>query len=215
MKFLRVKINGWTASFRYPTFISGFQPTLPVPPLSTIYGLLSAVQGETVTPKDTNIGFIFESEGKTTDLESIYELKGLKDNKTNVIKREILYNPKLYLYLDNLEFKRFFEKPKYPVLLGRSSDLACINEIKEINLEKKSEVKLGKTILPFNVKEAFGVIQSLPTHFSNSIPRKAVGTQPWILMNQICDYPNECYYDTELDLGIWIHYNKKIEEMKY
>ena len=209
MKFLRVKINGWTASFRYPTFISGFQPTLPVPPLSTIYGLLSSIKGKTVTPKETNLGFIFESEGKTNDLESIYELKGLKGNKTNVIKREILYNPELYLYLDNLEFKRYFEKPKYPVLLGRSSDLACISEIKEVNLEKRTGVKLGKTILPFNVNEAFGVIQSLPTHFSEEIPRKAIGTQPWILMNQICNYPDECYYDKELDLGIWIHIIKK------
>lgn len=205
MKFLRVKINGWTASFRYPTFISGFQPTLPVPPLSTIYGLLSAVKGENITPNDTNVGFVFESEGKTTDLETIYELKGLKDNKTNVIKREILYNPKLYLYLDNLEFKKYFEKPEYPVLLGRSSDLACISEIKEVNLEKKSDVKLGKTILPFNVKEAFGVIQSLPTHFSEEIPRKANGTQPWILMNNFFEYSDEIYYDNELKWGIWIH----------
>lgn len=205
MKFLRIKINGWTASFRYPTFMTGFQPTLPVPPLSTIYGLLSAVKGEIVTPKDTNIGFVFESEGKTTDLETIYELKGLTGNKTNVIKREILYNPELYLYLDNLNFKKYFKKPKYPVLLGRSSDLACINEIKEVTLEKKYNTKLGKTILPFNAKGAYGMIQSLPTYFSNELPRKALGTQPWILMNQFFEYPDKVYYDNELKWGIWIH----------
>ena len=62
MKFLRILIEGWTASFRYPTFISGFQPTLPVPPLSTIYGLLSAAKGDLVTPIDTSVGFVFESE---------------------------------------------------------------------------------------------------------------------------------------------------------
>ena len=111
-----------------------------------------------------------------------------------------------------MNFKRYFKKPKYPVLLGRSSDLACISEVKEVNLEKRTGVKLGKTILPFNVKEAFGVIQSLPIYFSNSIPRKAIGTQPWILMNQICDYPDECYYDKELDLGIWKKKKKKQKE---
>ena len=180
MKFLRILIEGWTASFRYPTFISGFQPTLPVPPLSTIYGLLSAVKGELVTPDDVQVGFVFESEAKSVDLETIYELKGLKGNKSNVAKREFLYNPKLYLYIDNLEFKKFFEKPVYPVLLGRSSDLAFIKEIKEIVMDKKSGINLGKTILPF-------------------------GTKPYILMNQFFKYSNECFYDEEFDWGIWIH----------
>lgn len=207
MKFLRILIEGWTASFRYPTFISGFQPTLPVPPLSTIYGLLSAVKGEFVTPENTKVGFVFESEAKSIDLETIYELKGLTGNKSNVAKREFLFNPKLYLYLNNLEFRKFFEKPSYPILLGRSSDLAFINEIKEIDVEKKSNIKLGKTILPFGTNGAFGIIQALPTHFSEDIPRKAMGTKPYILMNQFYNYSDECYYDDELNWGFWIHEN--------
>ena len=205
MKFLRILIEGWTASFRYPTFISGFQPTLPVPPLSTIYGLLSAVKGDLVTPKDTSVGFVFESEAKSVDLETIYELKGLTGNKSNVAKREFLFNPKLYLYLNNLDFKEFFKKPNYPVLLGRSSDLAFVKEIKEVNLNKKDNVNLGKTILPFGTDGAFGIIQALPTHFSEDIPRKSIGTKPYILMNHFYNYSGECFYDDELDWGIWIH----------
>lgn len=205
MKFLRILIEGWTASFRYPTFISGFQPTLPVPPLSTIYGLLSAVKGEFVTPKDTNVGFVFESEAKSVDLETIYEIKGLKGNKSNVAKREFLYNPRLYLYVDDIELEKFFKKPAYPVLLGRSSDLAFIKEIKQVELDKKSNVNLGKTILPFGTEGAYGLIQALPTHFSQNIPRKAIGTKPYILMNQFYNYSDECYYDDELDWGVWIH----------
>ncbi|WP_296884588.1 type I-B CRISPR-associated protein Cas5b [uncultured Methanobrevibacter sp.] len=205
MKFLRILIEGWTASFRYPTFISGFQPTLPVPPLSTIYGLLSAVKGDLVTPKDTSVGFVFESEAKSVDLETIYELKGLTGNKSNVAKREFLFNPKLYLYLNNLDFKEFFKKPYYPVLLGRSSDLAFVKEIKEVNLDKKADVNLGKTILPFGTDGAFGIIQALPTHFSEDIPRKSIGTKPYILMNHFYNYSGECFYDDELDWGIWIH----------
>ena len=205
MKFLRILIEGWTASFRYPTFISGFQPTLPVPPLSTIYGLLSAVKGELVTPDDTNVGFVFESEAKSMDLETIYELKGLTGNKSNVAKREFLYNPKLYLYINDLKFKKFFERPVYPVLLGRSSDLAFIKQIKEIDMNIKTDVNLGKTILPFDTEGAFGLIQALPTHFSDEIPRKAIGTKPYILMNQFYQYSDECYYDDELDWGVWIH----------
>lgn len=205
MNVLRVLIEGWTASFRYPAFISGFQPTLPVPPLSTIYGLLSAVKGELVFPQDVKVGFIFDSKAKSVDLETIYELKGLKGNKSNVIKREFLFNPKLYLYLDDLEFKEYFKKPKFPILLGRSSDIAMIEKIDEIELEKESKIKLGKTILPFGTSGAFGTIQSLPTHFSGSIPRKSQGTKPFILMEQFFNYSEECYYDTELEWGVWIH----------
>lgn len=205
MKYLRILIEGWTASFRYPAFISGFQPTLPVPPLSTIYGLLSAAKGELVTPDETNVGFVFDYDAKAVDLETIYELKGLKGNKSNVAKREFLFNPSLYLYTDDLEFKKYFKNPAYKILLGRSSDLAIISEIKEIEMEKKNNVKLGKTILPFGIEGAFGIIQALPTHFSDSIPRKAIGTKPYLLMNQFFDYYGDCYFDSELNWGVWIH----------
>ena len=205
MKYLRILIEGWTASFRYPAFISGFQPTLPVPPLSTIYGLLSAAKGELVTPDETNVGFVFDYDAKAVDLETIYELKGLKGNKSNVAKREFLFKPSLYLYTDDLEFKKYFKNPAYPILLGRSSDLAIISEIKEIEMEKKNNVKLGKTILPFGIEGAFGIIQALPTHFSDSIPRKAIGTKPYLLMNQFFDYSGDCYFDSELNWGVWIH----------
>ena len=151
------------------------------------------------------VGFVFTSDAKAVDLETVYELKGLKGNKSNVAKREFLFNPSLYLYIDNLEFKKYFKNPTYPMLLGRSSDLAIISEIKEINLEMKNNVKLGKTILPFGTDGAFGIIQALPTHFSDSIPRKAIGTKPYLLMNQFFNYSGDCYFDSELDWGVWIH----------
>ncbi len=204
MKALRIHIEGWVTSFRYPAFISGFQPTLPVPPLSTIYGLISAAKGELVAPNDLSIGYVFKHQGKAVDLETIYELSGLK-GKSNVIKREFLVNPEIYLYLDNLDYMDYFKSPHYPLLLGRSTDLVTVSEIKEISLEKKSNVKLGKTILPFGTNGAFGTIQALPTHFSDTIPRKAIGTKPFVLMDQLFDYSDECHYDEEMGWGVWLH----------
>ncbi|MBE6488385.1 MAG: type I-B CRISPR-associated protein Cas5 [Methanosphaera stadtmanae] len=204
MKFLRVLIEGWTSSFRYPSFISGFQPTLPVPPLSTIYGLLSAIKGDIIKPDDLKIGYIFNYESKTIDLEQIYEIKALTGNKTNVIKREFLVNPKMYLYINDLDFKKYLESPYYQLLLGRSSDLAMIKDIKTVKLEKKSNVLLGKTILPFGTKGAYGILQALPISFSDEIPRKTLETKPFILMDEYFEYEDECYYDKQLDKGIWI-----------
>ena len=64
--------------------ISGFQPTLPLPPLSALYGLLTAAKGDWVTPHDAAIGFVFKSNGKAVDLETVYEFGGkLVANQTS------------------------------------------------------------------------------------------------------------------------------------
>ena len=99
MDIYRIHLTGWTASFRYPTFVSGFQPTLPVPPLSTIYGLLSAANGTIIIPGDIPVGYVFRSEGKAVDLETVYELEENLKAKTNIVRREILFQPELYLYI--------------------------------------------------------------------------------------------------------------------
>lgn len=205
MKVLRLKLEGWTASFRYPGFISGFQPTLPVPPLSTVYGLISAARGKIIGPDDVKIGYIFESEAKSVDLETVYELSPGLSFKSNVVKREFLYNPKLYLYLNDLEFQKDFRKPVYPLLLGRSNDLLMVSESKVLELDEKSGERLGKTILPFEASGAHGVVQALPTHFTDSIPRKAEGVKPFILMDEFFTYPGKCAYDPEMDWAVWFH----------
>lgn len=205
MEVLRVKIEGWTASFRYPSFISGFQPTLPVPPLSTVYGLISAAKGEVVQPKDVSIGYVFDSESKAIDLEVIYELSLGLIAKSNVVKREFLFKPVLYLYLDKLEFEKNFKQPHYPLVLGRSGDLAKVSEIKSVELIEKENIQLGKTILPFGTKGAYGVVQALPTHFTDTIPRKAIGVKPYLLMDVFYKYSEKCFYDEEKDWAVWFH----------
>ncbi|MDD2440019.1 MAG: type I-B CRISPR-associated protein Cas5b [Methanosarcinaceae archaeon] len=205
MQVLRLKLEGWTASFRYPGFISGFQPTLPVPPLSTVYGLISAARGDIVGPENVKIGYVFESEAKAVDLETVYELSPGLSAKSNVVKREFLYNPKLYLYLEDLEFQKDFRKPVYPLLLGRSTDLLRLSESKVLELEEKKGKRLGKTILPFEAHGAHGIVQALPTHFTDSIPRKAKGVKPFILMESFFTYQEKCAYDPEMDWAVWFH----------
>jgi CRISPR-associated protein Cas5t len=205
MKALRVLIKGWTTSFRFPGFISGFQPTLPMPPLSTVYGLISAAKGELVSPKDVSIGYVFTSEGKAVDLEVIYELSPGLTAKSNVVKREFLINPELYLYINDLSYERYFKRPCYPLLLGRSSDLVSITEIKKVELKEAENVKLGKTILPFWVKGSHGLVHALPTHFTDTIPRKAVGVKTYLMMDELFTYHEKCLYDEEKGWGVWLH----------
>ena len=205
MKVIRVHITGWVSSFRNPLFISGFQPTLPLPPLSALYGLLTAARGDWITPYDAAIGFVFHSKGKAVDLETVYEFAGKLDAKSNINKREFLVQPELYLYTADIWLKEAFERPRYPLLLGRSSDLATVKSIKEIELENRSETIYRDTLLPFPDEQLYGQVQALPTHFTAEIPRRPCGTRAYCLITEKIKYRGDVLHDTEMDWGVYLH----------
>ncbi|MDE0468070.1 MAG: type I-B CRISPR-associated protein Cas5b [Candidatus Poribacteria bacterium] len=205
MKVLRIRITGWVSSFRNPLFISGFQPTLPLPPLSAIYGLLTAAKGEWVTPHDTSIGFVFRSNGKAVDLETVYEFAGKLDAKSNINRREFLVDPELYLYIPEMRLKEAFERPRYPLLLGRSSDLATVESIAEIELESRSETTYQDTLLPFPDAQLYGQVQALPTHFTAEIPRRPCGTRAYCLITEKIVYHGDVWHDPKMDWGVYLH----------
>ena len=205
MKVIRVHITGWVASFRNPLFISGFQPTLPIPPLSAIYGMLTAAKSEWVTPHDTSVGFVFKTGGKAVDLETVYEFGGGLDAKSNINKREFLVQPQLYLYIPDLSFREIFERPCYPLLLGRSSDLATVKSIEEIELENRSETTYKDTLLPFPDPQLYGQVQALPSHFTAEIPRRPCGTRAYCLITEEVKYTGDVLHDPEKDWGVYLH----------
>jgi CRISPR-associated protein Cas5t len=176
-----------------------------VPPLSTIYGLLSAAKGTLVTPGDTAVGYIFQSKGKAVDLETIYELDEPLKAKSNICKREVLFEPELYLYIEKIEFMEYFSKPYYPLLIGRSTELGMVENIEEVILEQQENVRLGCTILPFPMDGIYGPIQALPTHFTDTIPRRALGTRPFYLVENFILYKQSSWFDIQKRWGVYIH----------
>ena len=205
MKVLRVHMTGWVSSFRNPLFISGFQPTLPLPPLSALYGILTAAKGDWVTPHDAAIGFVFHSEGKAVDLETVYEFGGKLDAKSNINRREFLVQPELYLYTPEIWLREAFERPRYTLLMGRSSDLATVKSIDEIELENKSETTYQNTILPFPDPQLYGQVQALPTHFTAEMPRRQCGTRAYCLITEPIKYQGEVLHDPEKKWGVYLH----------
>ena len=202
-----MKLKAWTASFRFPTFQSGYQPTLPVPPPSTIQGILSAVKGEPVYLTEMPyVGYIFRSGGKGVDLEKIYALGKVE---TDIMKREFHYNAELYLYLPD-EWKELFERPRYQLLLGRSSDVATLDEIKKVELEEK-EAPLGGTVVPIELGLP-GMIHALIVEYDYStVPRMAKLVKPFVVL----PFPRtpaerrrqtaKALYDPELGIGVYLH----------
>lgn len=227
MKVLRVHITGWVSSFRNPLISSGFQPTLPLPPLSTLYGLLTAAKGDWVTPHDVAIGFVFQSNGKGVDLETVYEFQNTLSAKSkintqqsnlgsskvlysmlmnpNIKKREFLVDPQLYLYIPEMLLREAFERPQYPLLLGRSSDLATVESIDEIELERRTETTYQDTIMPFPDSKLHGQMCGLPTHFTAEIPRKPCGIRPFYLVTERIKYRGDVLHDPDMKWGVYLH----------
>ena len=205
MKVIRVHITGWVTSFRNPLFISGFQPTLSMPPLSAIYGLLTAANGDWVTPHDAAVGYVFQSSGKAVDLETVYEFAGKLNAKSNINRREFLVKPQLYLYTPDTWLKEAFERPRYPLLLGRSTDLATVTSIEEIELENVSQTTFQDTLLPFPHPQIYGQIQALPTHFTAEIPRRPCGIRAYYLLTEKINYHGEALHDSEKNWGVYLH----------
>jgi CRISPR-associated protein Cas5t len=210
MEVLRIKITGVVSSFRNPFFVSGAQPTLEVPPPSTILGIISAVAGRIVRPDEISFGYVFLYKDKGEDLELIYELS-LKEKfkaKSNVIRRDFLTFPELYLYVTNVEYEGYFRKPSFPILLGRTQELAKIEKIERVTLVKTSPVRFGKTIVPIDFKGVSGAIVALPLYFDYSPQgvRKAMMIQPFVVLSRFINYERQpLWFDEEKNWGVYLY----------
>ncbi len=175
MKLLRVRIRGWTATFRLPLLYTGTGLSAPVPPYSTLLGLIGSVAGREIQPHETRIGCEFRSEGLALDLERTQRL--MMNTKTRrlrpqpergIAKRQFHVRPQLDLYLDNLNFHAAFESPQNPPCLGRSQDVAWITAVDVVEAESVAEGTVRGTLIPFPEPNAGGMILRLPDYFDNA-----------------------------------------------
>ena len=188
---VRIVLTAYTASFRVPGFV-GHQLTLPVPPLSTIYGLLSAAAGQWILPGDVEwLAYRCEYEGKAVDLEAIYQFDRADEKavpmpkpypKTRtVLQREFLVFPRLTLYLPS-EWEFSFHQPRYALLLGRTQDVAAVESMTSVALEPVDEGEVSGVLLPLElVMESQSRIDawlhSLPLAFSAEPHRQLLGVR--------------------------------------
>lgn len=173
MKLLQVHIRGWTATFRLPLLYSGTALTSPLPPYSTLLGLLGAIAGREVSHCETRIGFVFKSDGMAIDRESLKRLKIDSAGRLSVQPKpnnrmhQFHVRPQLCLYLDKIDFRRFLEEPRNPPCLGRSQDIAWIESVREIEAMSTQQGVIRGTLIPFPQSGASGQILVLPDYFNN------------------------------------------------
>jgi CRISPR-associated protein Cas5t len=214
MDCYKIEITSWTASFRYPNLISGFQPTLLVPPLSTILGLINAAAGKYVSYNNDKLGYYFEYDSIGIDLETIYQMDGNSKTtnnnaKSNVIRRQFLFNNRLTIYTPNEKIADYFNNPIYPILLGRMNDLATIKSVTNMVMETaKGPIEIKGQLIPAFPYLLAGQIQALPEYFTNTFPRKNLGTKPYSVIsfqNGVNSSKIEAYNDQSNSRSIFMH----------
>jgi len=153
LEVVKLVIAGSITSFRYPHFVQGVQPTYEMPPPSTIYGLIGAARGVIDPPEDFTFGVHFTVEGKFRDLEHIH--LSVPYGQANPFQRELLFNPRLTLYLTPTSLFEAFERPHYPLALGRSQDLMTRIALDIVTLERARAAYFEHTLVPFSFAPRF------------------------------------------------------------
>jgi len=200
----RIVLKSYTASFRVPHF-HGRQLTLSVPPPSTVFGLISAATGRWVLPgRDIPwLGYRFSYQSRGKDLETIisYGKNGPSYKKgqlvRNVFWREFLFGCELILYLPK-GWKEYFRRPRFPLLLGRSQDVAYVTEIKNAELSPAMEGRLKGVLLPYKCIFSWripAVVYNLPVAFEDSSHQKVLNMQ---IFGVVEKYPDPISQENDL-----------------
>lgn len=176
MRVLKVVLEGITTSFRYPHFMMGVQPSFPMPPPATIYGHICSALGEWVDAAGLAFAYHFTAQQSVEDLEHIHVLSASSGNlpgsqhpkvlegNVNPFKRTVLFQPRLVLYLNRTEWASAFHTPRYPVILGRSQDLATYTSVSVVDLETSEQIYLEHTLLPYKMatRTSVGIVTLMP-----------------------------------------------------
>jgi len=90
--------------------------------------------------------------------------------------------------------------------------LATIEKIEEVELQEVTNArKIKGQVIPFNNNYLPGTLQALPLYFTNTIPRRNIGTKPFSVISfNSPDYPSrlDAYRDVidGKELDIYIHH---------
>lgn len=146
---IKIEMAGTVTSFRYPHFTQGFQPSLEMPPPSTIYGHICSAVGDYVAPDSVRFGYHFAHAGKFVDYKEHLHFRD--PIQPFPFDRELLFEPRLTLYMTRLDLFEAFRHPRYAVALGRSQDLMTYRSIRIVELEEAAEGYFEGTLLPLHM----------------------------------------------------------------
>ena len=217
MRVLKVVAEGLTTSFRRPHFMHGIQPTFHMPPPATIYGHVCSTLGGIVPPEGIAFAYHFTSRMGFSDIEHTHlvaessgRLPGtgypkVLEGTVNPFKRELLFQPRLTLYLNRPEWLDAFRNPHYAVVLGRSQDLFTYTSFQTIELQRAERAYFEHTLLPYAmaVQAGSGIVELLPRYLDYERKRTPIFARYLLLEHRI--YSNEFWeFESEAQLSYWV-----------
>jgi CRISPR-associated protein Cas5t len=187
VKALRARVEAPTASFRYPTFVVGRQPSYPAPPPATVRGLLACALGELTCPRSYEVAIRFGAKARVDDLELQHvlvpaggKMPGTSLSKTaegsvQPVRREFFLDCWLELIVRGGDLERLaaaLRRPAFPLTLGRSQDLATTTSIEDVEVEQDEKCYVEDALVPglFRNRLHRGLGLVLPVE---------VGAPPW------------------------------------
>lgn len=199
MQVLKVVAEGMTTSFRYPHFMQQIHPSFQMPPPATIYGHICSALGEWVDPTGLQFAYHFTYQAIATDLEHIIvlsksrgKLRGTKHPKVlegavNPFERDILFRPRLVLYLNRPDWMPHFRSPRYAVVLGRSQDLFTYTQITLVDLIQARQAYFEHTLLPHTMATQVlqGVTVLLPRYLDYANRRAPVFSRYLVVKDRV------------------------------
>lgn len=193
---LRVTATAPVASFRDPMY-SGVAVGLPVPPPSTVGGMLAAAAGGwDNTPPTLRFAMCFHATGAGVDLETYHPIHtGAEPKPTTIRERPFLADCTLTLWLlENLDWwHHVLREPVYPTSLGRSQDLAVLTT--DWVTLTTGLGQQGRALLPADVSDAVGEPLQLST--AVSVDRLHVRWDVYRYADWAPDSPVQCDWVTE------------------
>ena len=204
MRVLRVVAEGLTTSFRYPHFMQQIHPTYEMPPPSTIYGHIASALGHWFNPAGVEFAYRFTFAAKVTDVEHVIlvspkgsrsRLPGTKipnvlEGRVNPFDRELLFQPKLTLYINQPDWEDAFRSPRYAVVLGRSQDLFTYTNIDVIELEQAERAYFEHTLAPHEMSLQFGRgVAMLMPQFVNYHNNRAPAFKQYVILRERVHLP--------------------------
>jgi CRISPR-associated protein Cas5t len=192
MQVLKVVAEGMVTSFRYPYFVQGVHPTFEMPPPATIYGHVCSAVGDFIPPDSTRFAYHFSYEGRFKDYEHLLFFPD--ESPLKPATRELLFRPKLTLYLSNVALIDAFRRPRYAVTLGRGQDLMTYPATSPphlVNLQPAHHAFFERTLLPLDEAPAFGEYAYTVTMPRYIDARRRVTNGRYAVITKAVEYPNE------------------------
>lgn len=207
MEVLKIVAEGLTTSFRYPHFMQQIHPSFQMPPPATIYGHICSALGTWVDPTGLSFAYHFTSQATATDLEHIIVLSPGKgklpgtqhpkvlEGNVNPFERDILFQPRLVLYLNRPDWLAAFRSPRYAVVLGRSQDLFTYTQVEVVELVQAEQAYFEHTLLPYTMAPQIGqgVTVLLPRYLDYANQRAPIFSRYLVLTHRVPTNGDDMY----------------------